>query len=419
VGPVTAPVFTGIGVIAPTGVGTEAHWSSVLAGRGALSRMDRFDVSGYPVSVGGQVRGFTAAERLPSRLTVQTDYWTHMGVAAADMALADAGAVPSTMGEYEMGVNTASSSGGTEFGQHEMERLWARGPQHVTVFQSIAWFYAATTGQISIRHGMRGRCGVISAEQAGGLDALAAARSDLHDGAKLMLTGGTDASLCPYGLVAQITNGLLSERAEPDRAYLPFDTEACGYSPGEGGAILVLEDADAARERGAPPPYGTLAGHGATFDPAPVPPGGPEAPGASPPPGTGLSRAVEIALRDARLRPADIGLVLADAAGVPDADRAEARAIRDMFGDRAVPVTAPKTMTGRLYAGGAPLDVASALLAIRDQVIPPTINVSAPVDADGIDLAGEVAREARIEHVLVLARGHGGFNSAAVISAWN
>ena len=409
-----APVFTGVGVVAPTGVGTGAHWSAVLAGEGALAPVDRFDVSGYPVGVAGLVRGFDAGACLPGRLVVQTDHWTHMGLAAADLALDDAGADPAELSEFDLGVTTASSSGGTEFGQHEMERLWAQGPGHVTVYQSIAWFYAATTGQISIRHGMRGRCGVLAAEQAGGLDALAAARGDLRDGARLIVTGGTDASLCPYGLVAQITSGLLSPCADADRAYLPFDVRAGGYCPGEGGAMFVLEDPESARARGARA-YGRLTGHGATFDPQPDPWPGPPAPSYAPS-GEGLWRAVEIALDDAGLAPADIDVVFADASGVPAADRAECRVIRTVFGPRGVPVTAPKTMTGRLYAGGAPLDVASALLAIRDQVIPPTINVTEPADA-GIDLVGAVPREARIRHALVLARGHGGFNSAAVLSA--
>lgn len=410
-----APVFTGIGVVAPTGIDTAAHWDSVLSGKGALAPVDRFDTSAYPVSVAGLVRGFDASDRLPSRLTVQTDHWTHLGLAAAEMALADAGADPGELPEFAMGVSTASSSGGTEFGQHEMENLWARGPDHVTVYQSIAWFYAATTGQISIRHGMRGRCGVLAAEQAGGLDALAAARGDLREGAQLMITGGTDASLCPYGLVAQVTSGLLSECPDPERAYLPFDRRANGYSPGEGGAILVLEDPDAARARGARV-YGMLTGHGATFAPEPPFWTGPVPDGPDEVPGAGLRRAAEIALDDAGLAPSEIDVVFADAAGVPEADRRERRVIRELFGPRGVPVTAPKTMSGRLYAGGAPLDVASALLAIRDQVIPPTINVTEP-EADDLDLVRDAPREVPVLHALILARGHGGFTSAAVVSA--
>jgi act minimal PKS chain-length factor (CLF/KS beta) len=308
--------------------------------------------------------------------------------------------------EYEMGVVTASSSGGTEFGQREIERLWSRGPQHVGAYQSIAWFYAATTGQISIRHGMRGACGVVCAEQAGGLDAMAQARRLLEQGMSLVVTGGTDASLCPYGLLAQIATGHLSRVQDPDLAYQPFSVSASGYVPGEGGAILVMESETAARARGAREWYGELASHAATFDPAPDS-------GREP----GLRRAIVLALERARVAPGDVDLVFADAAGWERADREEGQALAAVFGPYGVPVTAPKTMTGRLYAGGAALDVATALLAIRDQVVPPTIGVQDLAPGCPIDLVGSEPRELPLRTVLVLARGHGGFNSAAVLKA--
>ncbi|HEY8340996.1 MAG TPA: beta-ketoacyl synthase N-terminal-like domain-containing protein, partial [Egibacteraceae bacterium] len=203
-------LVTGIGVVAPNGLGTEAYWSSTLDGKSGIDGIDRFDASSYPVRVAGLARDYSAADSVPARLIPQTDHWTHMGLTAAAMALDDAGVDPAAEPEYDMAVVTASSSGGTEFGQREIEALWSKGPGFVGVYQSIAWFYAATTGQVSIRHGMRGACGVIASEQAGGIDAIAHARRVLRDDASLVVTGGTDASLCPYGLVAQITNGRLS-----------------------------------------------------------------------------------------------------------------------------------------------------------------------------------------------------------------
>lgn len=399
-------VVTGMGVVAPTGVGTQAHWSATLGGHRGIGRITRFDPSSYPVRLGGEVRDFVATDRVPSRILVQTDHWTHLGLAAADMALADAGVDPSQLPEYEMAVVTASSSGGTEFGQREIERLWSKGPQFVGAYQSIAWFYAATTGQISIRRGMRGPCGVIASEQAGGLDAVAQARRLLRDDARLVVTGGADASLCPYGLVAQLSNGLLSRQEDPERAYLPFDVGACGYVPGEGGAILVLEDAAAARARGMDRCYGEIAGYAATFDPAP---GSRREPG--------LRRAAALALADARVIPGEVDVVFADAAGVPALDRREAEAITHIFGPYGVPVTAPKTLTGRLYAGGAALDVVTALLSIRDGVIPHTVGVNELAPGCAIDLVRGAPREIRVRTALVLTRGYGGFNSSVVVSA--
>jgi act minimal PKS chain-length factor (CLF/KS beta) len=393
-------VVTGIGVVAPNGVGVERYWRASLAGRSGIGPITRFDASGYPVRLAGEVDD--AGERVPSRLAVQTDRWTHLGFTAVELALADAGLDPAGWPEYGMAVVTASSSGGTEFGQREIEKLWSIGPQRVGAYQSIAWFYAATTGQVSIRHGMRGPCGVICAEQAGALDALAQARRYIRAGSDLVVTGGTDASLCPYGLVAQLCTGLLSEEPDARRAYVPFDLAAGGYLPGEGGAMLLVEEDSAARRRGAHR-YGVVAGHAATFDV----PGQPPA----------LRKAAELALADAGLDACAVDVVFADALGTPAADRAEAAAIRALFGPWGVPVTAPKTMTGRLYAGGAALDVAAALLCIRDGVIPPTVGVRDVPPDYAIDLVLALPRRQAVRVALVLARGRGGFNAALVLTA--
>ncbi|MCW2881646.1 MAG: 3-oxoacyl-(acyl-carrier-protein) synthase [Sphaerisporangium sp.] len=397
-------VVTGIGVTAPNGLGTEAYWAATLEGRSGIGPISRFDAAGYPVRVGGEVSDFTASDHVPSRLIPQTDNWTHLGLTAAAWALEDAAADPTAFPEYEMAVVTASSSGGTEFGQREIERLWSKGPSWVGAYQSIAWFYAATTGQISIRHGMRGSCGVICAEQAGALDAAGQARQLIRTGTRLVVTGGADASLCPYGVTAQYSNGRLSEGADPSRAYLPFDVGAAGYVPGEGGAMLVVENASDALARSAPVIYGEIAGYASTFDPRP-------GSGREP----GLRRAMDLALSDAELAAGDVDVVFADAAGVPELDLQEATAISAVFGPSGVPVTAPKTMTGRLYAGGGALDLASALLAIRDGVIPPTAGVTELAPGCDIDLVRGAPREARVRTAMVLARGYGGFNAAIVV----
>jgi act minimal PKS chain-length factor (CLF/KS beta) len=401
----TGMLVTGIGVAAPTGMTIPAHWSAVLAARSAIGPITRFDPSAYPVRLAGEVPGFDVREHVPGRLIPQTDRWTHLGLATAQDALDDAKVAPSALPEYEMAVVTASSSGGTEFGQREIERLWRNGPQHVGAYQSIAWFYAATTGQISIRHGMRGPSGVIATEQAGGLDIVGQARRLLRAGSCLVVASGTDASLCPYGLVAQLSHGRLSTCADEARAYLPFGADACGYVPGEGGATLILETPESAAARGCHSSYGMVLGYAATFDPPPW---------SDRPPA--LQRAIEGALADAEMRPCDIDVVFADAAGVAELDRAEAAAITAVFGPYGVPVAAPKTMTGRLYAGGATLDVVTALLSSRDDVIPPTATSYPLVSGDRIDLVTGQPRQAPLRNVLILARGYGGYNSALVVT---
>lgn len=397
-------VVTGLGITAPNGLGTEAYWDAVRVGKSGIGRITRFDPSQYPARLAGEVPGFTASEHLPSRLMAQTDHMTRLALVATDWALADAGVVPADLPAYSMGVVTASSSGGFEFGQGELQKLWAEGSQYVSAYQSFAWFYAVNSGQISIRNGMKGPSGVVVSDQAGGLDALAQARRQIRKGTSLVVSGSVDASICPWGWVAQLAGGRLATGDDPDSAYVPFDAAAAGHVPGEGGAILIMEDEEVARERGATV-YGHIAGYGSTFDPAP---------GSGRPPG--LQKAIELALNDAGLVAADIDVVFADAAAVPELDRAEAEALNAVFGPRGVPVTAPKTMTGRLYSGAAPLDVATAFLAMREGLVPATVNVE-PDPAHQLDLITGQPRVLPVRNALVLARGHGGFNSAVVASA--
>ncbi|WP_282685767.1 MULTISPECIES: ketosynthase chain-length factor [unclassified Streptomyces] len=400
----TETAVTGMGVLAPNGAGIEAYWSAVLRGHSGLAGLARFDPSSYPARLAGEIDSIDAGALLPNRLRAQTDQLTRLSLVAAEWALADASLDPATAGEYAIGVVTANTAGGFEFGQHELENLWSKGSGHVSAYQSFAWFYAVNTGQISIRHGLRGPGAVLVADGAGGLDTLAASRRLLRRGTSAVIAGAVDGSLCPWSWTALLTAGRMTRRTDPTAAYLPFDARADGHVVGEGGALLVVEDRRTAHERGARV-HGLVAGYGTAFDPPP----GSGRPG-------GLRRALLHALDEAGWEPAEVDVVFADAAGSPDLDQEEAAAVSDVFGRRGVPVTAPKTMTGRLGAGSGPLDVATALLALRDQVIPPTVNVSQVRDEYGIDLVTTV-RPAELRRAVVLARGHGGFNSAVAVMA--
>ncbi|MDG4765848.1 ketosynthase chain-length factor [Solwaraspora sp. WMMD406] len=395
-------VVTGLGVVAPNGLGAQNYWSAARVGKSGIGRLSRFDAASYPSRLAGEIHGFDPAAHLPNRLLPQTDRMTQLALVAADWALADAGVRPVDLPAFEMGVVTASASGGFEFGQYELQRLWSKGSEYVSAYQSFAWFYAVNSGQISIRHGMRGPSGVVVSDRAGGLDAVAQARRQIRKGTHLVVTGGVDASLCPWGWVAQMAGGRMSTRDDPATAYLPFDRRAAGHVPGEGGAILILERAESARSRGARV-YGEIAGYGATFD---------ARPGTGRPPV--LDRAIELAMAEARVSPADVDVVFADGAAVPELDRIEADAVTRIFGPGGVPVTVPKTMTGCLYSGAAPLDLATVLLAMDEGLIPPTIHIE-PSDGYDLDLVVDQPRTARLRTALVLACGYGGFNSAMVV----
>ncbi|MFD5107281.1 ketosynthase chain-length factor [Streptomyces cinereoruber] len=398
-------VVTGIGVIAPNGLSADTYWKSVQEGVGVLDRITREGCEHLPLKVAGEVRSFDASTLIEDRFLVQTDRFSHYAMAAASLALDDAGLGRDAPEDpFSVGVVTAAGSGGGEFGQRELQKLWGQGSKFVGPYQSIAWFYAASTGQISIRSGFKGPCGVVASDEAGGLDALAHAARAVRRGTGAVVVGAAEAPLAPYSMVCQLGYPELSTVEEPDRAYLPFTAGASGFVPAEGGAVLVVEDEDRARDRGTAV-RAVVAGHGATFT------------GASrwAESREGLARAIRVALDEAGCAPEEIDVVFADALGVPEADRAEALALADALGAHAarVPVTAPKTGIGRAYCGAPVLDVAAAVLAMEHGLVPPTPNVF-DVCHD-IDLVVTRARPADLRTALVLSRGLMGSNAALVV----
>ncbi|MGW6688301.1 beta-ketoacyl synthase N-terminal-like domain-containing protein [Streptomyces sp. NPDC054961] len=402
-------VITGIGVVAPNGIGADAFWKATQSGTAVLGRITREGCEHLPLRIAGEVRGFDAASVVEERFLVQTDRYTHHALAAADLALEDArlGRADYEDDPFSVGVVTAAGSGGGEFGQRELQHLWEQGPRYVGPYQSIAWFYAASTGQISIRRGLKGPCGVVAADEAGGLDAFAHATRAIRQGSRAMLVGATEAPLAPYSIVCQLGYEALSTHEDPERAYRPFTDKACGYVPAEGGAMFLVEDEQAALRRGASV-RAVLAGHAATFT-------GPHHHEAEGEYGEGLAHAIRGALRDAGCAPEEVDVVFADALGTPEADRAEAAAILSALGGhgRTVPVTAPKTGTGRAYCAAPALDTAAAVLALEHGVVPPTPNVF-DVCHD-LDVVTGSARTAELRTALVLSRGLMGSNAALVI----
>jgi act minimal PKS chain-length factor (CLF/KS beta) len=401
-------VITGIGVVAPTGIGIDEHWTNVLTGVNPIAPLSRFDATGFPAQLAAEVPPAVEEAQLSSRISRQTDRITRLSLIAADLAMADAALDPNTTDEYSVGVAMTSTAGGLEFGQRELQKLWGQGWESVSAYMSFAWFYAVHAGQISIKNGLRGPGGVVVAEQAGGVDCLALARRQVRKGTPHVVTGAIDGSLCPYGMAIQAADRDLSRSQDPDRAFVPFDIDASGYVIGEGGAILVVEDSDVAAQRGTPQIYGVIAGYGATFDPQPYTSGA-----------DGLRRAILKALQDADLDASDVDVVFADAFGVRALDDGEADVLVELFGSGRVPIAIPKTMTGRLMSGGAPLDVATALLCMREGVVPAAINLQPDTHDSRLDIVIGQPRELRVRTALVLARGHGGFASAIVLRAVN
>ena len=397
--------IAGIGVVAPNGVGTDDFWKATCQGTSVLAPIDREGCEQYPLRIAGLVKGFDPAQFVEDRVLVATDRFTHFALAAAGMALDDSGLPIDADGDpFGIGVVTAAGSGGGEFGQRELQQLWSQGPHHVGPYQSIAWFYAASTGQISIRGGFKGPCGVVASDEPGGLDALAHAARDVVRGTSAVVVGAAEAPIAPYSMVCQLGYPELSTVADAEQAYLPFAEQANGFVPAEGGAFFVLEDEATARARGARI-RAVVAGHAATFT------------GASrwAESREGLAHAIRGALAEADCPPEDVDVVFADALAVPEADRAEALALADVLGEHAarVAVTAPKAGIGRAYCGASALDTAAAALALEQGLIPPTPNAEGC--AYDLDLVTGFARTTAPRTALVLSRGLMGSNSALVL----
>ncbi|MDQ3403050.1 MAG: ketosynthase chain-length factor, partial [Actinomycetota bacterium] len=188
-------VITGVGVVSPSGMSSQQHWDTVTTGENRIGPISLFDASNYSTTIAGEVAGFDMAGHVDGRLLVQTDRWTWMGFAAAEQAITDACLDLSEMDPYEVSVVLASSSGGNQFGQKELQRLWSNPERTVGAFQSIAWFYAATVGQLSLRHQAKGPSNVLVSESAGGLDSLAHAARVINRGVSVVLAGGLEAPL--------------------------------------------------------------------------------------------------------------------------------------------------------------------------------------------------------------------------------
>lgn len=403
-------VITGVGVVSPSGMSSEQHWDTITSGENKIAPISLFDASGYSTTIAGELQGFDPKDHVDGRLMVQTDRWTWMGFAAMDQAIADSGLDLAEMDPYEVSVGMASSSGGNQFGQKELQRLWSQPERTVGAYQSIAWFYAATVGQLSIKHQAKGPSTVLVSESVGGLDSLAHAARTINGGASVVFAGGLEAPLSPYALSCQLRSGRLSSSDDPKSAYLPFDVDAAGFIPAEGGAVLIVEELERAVARNAPI-YAEITGWGATHD------------GEHTVRGSGGSRrqharAMRLALDRAEVDASEVDVLVPDALGVPENDVTEAGAIDDVFGSGGVAVTTNKSLTGRMYQGGAAMDVVTALLAMNKQTLPVATGPKRPAPGCELNFVPET-KAADVDVAMVVAQGFDGFHSSVVLSDYH
>lgn len=403
-------VVTGIGLVTPIGIGKEAFWHAATAGTSGTGRPTLAAHPDLPVQVVGQVDGFDAQEWMPRKLVVRTDRNTHFAFAACAEALADAGIDPEAEDKSRIGLVLAADYGGLGYVLDNLVRLHQRGPSFVSAYMAIAWLPSAPVGQLSILHGTTGYSKTVVNDASGGTCALGAAYRAVRRGdSDVVVAGGFEIPLVEGALASLSTWELICrDSADPAGAYRPFNSQREGVVIAEGGALLVLEELERAQARGAGI-YAEIAGFAQTTDAVSLKRFADD--------GVQYARAMRLALEVGGLGPDDVDYVNADGHATEHGDRAEARALRLLLGERAgmVPVSAPKSMTGNALAGAGPIDASFALLAMQHGVIPPTINLDEQDPECDLHVVANSAAEASIDVALVASRGAGGANAALVL----
>ncbi|HEX9133221.1 MAG TPA: beta-ketoacyl-[acyl-carrier-protein] synthase family protein [Ktedonobacteraceae bacterium] len=401
-------VITGLGVVAPNGIGKETFWHATRSGISGIKPVQRFPTTDLPIQVAGEVRDFQVENYIDRKLANRTDRVTHFVLAAVQEALQNAKLTLEYEDPKRVGAVIANTTGGVEYVLQQMEALHTRGPRYMSAYTAIAWLQVANAGQISVRYGFQGYCKTPVNDTVGGLDALGMAYTAIRRGAAdVIIAGGCEALLHPSVLLILGHSGHCVTGNDPN-AYRPFDRRASGFLLAEGAGICILEEYEHARRRGAPI-YGEIVGYGQTND----------ARGFGLPTSNGMqyARAMCLAMQEARLQPGDIGYFSLDGRAIPQSDQAEVDALQRTFGAdlQHLPVSVPRTMHGHSFAAAGALDTITTLLAFQYDMIPPTINCEQLLPQYGLNLVRDEARPLSHSAALIGGRGIGGANVVVAI----
>jgi 3-oxoacyl-(acyl-carrier-protein) synthase len=395
--------ITGIGIVAPPGVGREEFWQNIQQGKSFISPIVRFDASAYPSQVAGQIEDLKPAHLTP-RLLKKIDRFSVMALMAAEQAIRDASLDLAKEDPYDLGIFLGNALGGWFYAETELRDLYVEGREGVSPYMASAWFPAAPQGQVSIYYRIKGYSKTVVADRASSLMALGyAARVVRNKKLHFALAGGTEAPVTPYALLCCSTEGSLSEGP-----YRPFDKERSGYVVGEGAGIVVLEDVESARARGAKI-YGLITGFGTSCDGADR-----IMPALD---GRGLAKAIGTALKMADYAPEEIDFICADGVATEPGDISETNGIKEVFGDYAyrLPVSAPKSMFGHLMGAAGAVDLITTLSVMQQGVIPPTINYQTKDPKCDLDYVPNKSRVKEVKKALIISRGRGGVNSVLAV----
>jgi 3-oxoacyl-[acyl-carrier-protein] synthase II len=401
--------ITGIGVVAPSGIGKRQFWANVKAGRSFIKEITRFDAAKYPSHIAGQIDDLDKYSHVSERLLKKIDAFSHMALIASELALQDAGIDVKNEDPNLVGIFLGNAIGGWLYAETELRDLYIEGREGVSPYMASAWFPAAPQGQVSIYYGIKGFSKTVVADRASSLMAIGYANKTLSKNKlNMILAGGMEAPVTPYALLCCNTYGGLSEdNAHPESAYRPFDRKRSGFVIGEGAGIMVMEPVQRAKLRKVNI-LAYVSGYGYSCDavdrinPDPL--------------GKELARAIKMALMDAKINPADIDYISLDGLAVDAWDRGEVAAIKQVFGAKAkgIPVSCPKSMFGNLLGASGAVDLITVVMAMENNLVPPTLNLDDP-DLNGLNYVTKEAAEHKINKALIISRGRGGINSALVV----
>jgi len=406
-------VVTGVGLLSSVGIGTESTWQGVLAGRSGIGPITAFDAQLFSCRIAGEIPGFDPALYIEKKEIKKMGRFIQFAIAAADCATRSAGLKVDPAEAELVGVYIGSGIGGFEVIEREHQTLLEQGPRRISPFFIPATIINLASGYVSIRTGAKGPNSATATACTTSAHSIGDSfRLIQHGDADVMICGGTEACITPMGIGGFAAMRALSTRNhEPKRASRPWDLHRDGFVVGEGSGILVLEELEHARRRGARILAETV-GYGMSADAFHVT--------APPPDGDGAYRVMRNALRDAHLRPEQIDYINAHGTSTDVGDRAETVAIKRCFGHHArkVAVSSTKSMTGHLLGGAGGLEAGLTVLAIRDQIAPPTINYETPDPDCDLDYVPNKARPMRIDCALSNSFGFGGTNGALIFKRY-
>jgi 3-oxoacyl-[acyl-carrier-protein] synthase II len=406
-------VVTGVGLVSPVGIGTEVNWEALCAGRSGIGPITHFDAAEFNSQIAGEVKGFDPLQFVSKKDVKKMDVFIQYAIAASQFAMDDAGVSVTEDIATRVGVFIASGIGGFSTIEREHKALIEGGPRRISPFFIPASIINLAAGQVSIRFSAKGpnsaTCTACSASAHAIGDAFEIIRRNEAD---VMIAGGSEAAITPLAVGGFAAMRALSTRnADPLHASRPFDRERDGFVMGEGAGVVILEELEFAKRRNAPI-YAELVGYGMSADAFHI-----TAPSED---GDGGMRVMEKALKHAGVEPSQVDYINAHGTSTPFNDKLETLAIKRLFGDhaRTVAISSTKSMTGHLLGAAGGLEAGITVLAIKHQIIPPTINYEVPDPECDLDYVPNQKREAAIEYALSNSFGFGGTNGALLFKRY-